>query len=1226
MLPLLLVAALFAYLSLVGQAVVSLLKPRSGVLWSWFIAPTVGLAILLIIITRLNVWGIPVATAGPWTSAALLAFAVAVLAWRRPTFPVKALLPFLAITGAFILYVGWPALRFGFGWISYANDDMANYCLAAERFLTHGYYDLPLQTDLEGRDYSQHYWFMHALQQIRPGSEMTVAWIASLTGRRAHEVFMPAIIVLSLLQLFALASIAIWRGRYRRITLLAFFLFATSPLFSLGTLYQLIAQVGGMAFLLAIASMLFTTRRLSARAAVVAGILTAGLAILYPEVAGFVALGIMLAAIRVRYTEVHNLKPYVIFIGGVAVLTFVLIASSTYQFINTLVMQSSGSAGLGAMAEINDQSGGIVLFPWTLVPSFIPMLFGLHPFGIVGVDPYISLQIMAGVGLLVFFCWRTWRNIRMGAPAGYLGFVMTLLGVYLFQKGQDFGLFKLAMWMQPIITLCLAQGFADYLFCDRPIYRTRARIALVVFFLCTIPSQLYYTISSVGTTGGGLTEIVRGSELGVGFTPPKNLKYQGIESDISNVVTAKMLAQYTQGIDTRFLSRSYMDNIANIAVLKFLRTPDPDLGPTARLVEKLSLLRFMLPDSLIKDNIKDPGGVTNVPDYKVVTIHKEADSVLYANNWTETSSRHLSYNDRLFVAIRTDLDHFNKLNPGTDWTVQNMYQYKLESQVKDRLVFVHSELSPHYYSSARFRAAFFQREGEPITHKISYFHGTGRFNVFHIVNPSPNLRVIVDFSRTSLGQGRGDLPKHAIVIGDDDYPIPFVGAGSARVVTSIIKPEYYEGQAYLTIDFGDPAVPIEKLKTGLMRWYGLVYNLDDRKLVGFTRDISVITDDQYRAMPRPTRITSFPWDLINYKGLEYSGLFEDGWTARDAYFKMGPSHPGQVFLFKGYIPDTPRFEKEGVDVTVSINDRPTEIVNLKAGAFSLSRLIEESSDITSISLHFSDAQVYETERDKRAVSAFVNELSINDVPDFASFRSITNQSGEKFDITGVDPDGWLGRTSDFTAPAFAQFKVLKVDLEMPGWAPIASNRLTVSVDGRQVQSDEVPRQSFKSVDIPLPPGVRRQIHLDASADFALPSEGRKRSFVIKNISFDNLSQTDLFAHGWHRSGYLFDIHGADPDGWVDRNLSLRFPATGRFKTAVVEVIRFPESQDLPVAVAVNGAPATTTTLALETSEKIRIPLSETADTAARLVADKTFPLAAPDTRSRSFRIVNIDFE
>ena len=89
-------------------------------------------------------------------------------------------------------------------------------------------------------------------------------------------------------------------------------------------------------------------------------------------------------------------------------------------------------------------------------------------------------------------------------------------------------------------------------------------------------------------------------------------------------------------------------------------------------------------------------------------------------------------------------------------------------------MFVHSELSPHYYSSARFKAAFFQRESEPISDGKSYFHGTGRFTVFHIINPSPNLRVIVDFSRTSLGAGRTKLPTKAIVVGDDDYKLNFV--------------------------------------------------------------------------------------------------------------------------------------------------------------------------------------------------------------------------------------------------------------------------------------------------------------------------------------------------------------------------------------------------------------------------------------------------------------------
>ena len=1046
---------------------------------------------------------------------------------------------------------------------------------------------------------------------------MTVAWIASLTGLKAHEVFMPAILVLSLLQLFAMGSIAVWRGRYRKVALLAVFLLATSPLFSLGTLYQLIAQVGGLALLVTIASILFMVRKLTLRTMAVSGVLTAGLAIFYPEVSPFVAMGIILVAIRLRYADSVKLKPYTLFIAGVAALTFILIASSTYEFINTLVMQSVGSAGLGAMAEINDQSGGLVLFPWTLVPSFIPMLFGLHPFGQVGVDPLISFQIVVGVGFLVYFGWRTWRNLREGSPAGYLGSIMIVLGIFLFHRGQDFGLFKLAMWAQPVTTLCLAQGVAAYFFCARPRPRKLARIGVGVFVAWTAVSQIYYAYSSLGLRGGGLTEVVKGSQLGVGFTPPKNLKYGGIESDISNVVSAKLLSMYTQGIDTRFLSRSYMDNIANIAVLKFLRTPDPDLGPQARIIEKLSLLRFMLPPELLK---------YEVPDYKVITIHKEGNSVKEANNWTETSSRHLDYGDRLFISIRTDLDHFNKWNNGDGWTRDDMYQYKLESQVKDRLVFVHSELSPHYYSSARFRAAFFQREAEPMSEGDAFFHGTGQYTLFHIIHPSPDLRVMIDFSRTALGGGRSLLPEHAVVIGDDDYHIPFVGSGSARIITQVIKPEYYEGQAYITIDFREEAKLIAKAKTGLMRWYGVNYALDDRRLVGFTRDISVLTDEQYRAVPRPTKISKFPDDLRNNKGLEYSGIYEDGWLGRDAYFKLGPSHTGQVLYFKGYIPDITRFRELGVDATISINDKPTEVVNLKAGYFTIARLIKDPADITSISMHFSDAQIYNSEKDKREVTAYVKEISISDVPDFTAFRNMANQAGEKFGVSGIDTDGWIAKSAEFKAPAFDTFKVLKLDLEMPGWAPIASDKLTASVDGKVIREKAISRQTFESVYIPLPPGPQRLVQLEASSVFPLPGDGRQRSFDIKAISFDSLTQTDLFARGWHKSGYLFGISGDDTDGWVEGRLSLNFPATRMFHTAIVEVVRYPSRWDYSLGVSVDGSKNAARILGLERTERIVIPLSASRATSAELSATETFQLGPADTRRRSFRVVNIDFQ
>ena len=1210
MIALLLVLGTFLYLTFIGQAVVSLLRPRLGVLWSWFIAPTVGLALIIVIITRLNVWGMPVRVAGPWLTLGLFVAAVGIFIWRRPKLPWRQLAPFFGIVCVYLLYVGWPAVRFGFNWISYGNDDMANYCLAAERFLNHGYYDLPLQTDLEGRNYTQHYWFMHGLQQIRPGSELAIAWVASLTGLKAHQTFMPTILMLSMLQIFALGAVSIFKGRYRKVTLVAFFLFATSPLFGLGTLYQLIAQVGGIALLLATASVLFATRHMTWRKLALGGLITGCLAIYYPEVAPFVALGIILCALRLRYTDRPLFKRYALFIGGVALLTFTLIATNTYQFINTLVMQSVGSAGLGAMAEINDQSGGLVLFPWTLVPSFVPMIFGLHAFGVVGVDPLISILIALAFGFLVLMVVRAWKNVREGAPAGYVGTLMLFLGFYLFAKGQDFGLFKLAMFAQPVVALFLAQGFSHFLFSPKSTTRRWAALALVLFFARTIWPHAYYTYASLGTYGGGLTEVVGASRLGVSFTPPKDLKFDAIESDINNVVTAKMLAQYTQGIDTRFLSRSYMDNIANIAVLKFLRTPDPDLGPQARIIEKLSLLRGLLPEEIMTGD---------VPDYKVMTIQK------LDNNWTETSSRHLAYKDRLFVSVLRELDHFNKANPGTGWVTQNMFQYKLESQVKDHLVFIHSELSPHYYSSARFKAAFFQREPEPITKGDVYFHGSGRYNLFNIVHPSPNLRLIVDFSRTSLGKGRSKLPGKALVVGEKDYPLPFVGHGSARVVSPPIKPEYFEQNAYITLDFGEVPRPIEKDKTGLMRLWGLKFNLDDRRLVGFMRDASVITEEQYLALPRPTKIGDFPNDLSRYPGLEYSGLFEDGWVAEDAFFKLGPSRAGQILTFKGVIPDTEKFRTKGIDVTVSINEKPTEIVNLKSGEFTLTRLIKEASQITSISLKFSDAQIYGLD-DPRPVSASVSEISIGDLPDLTSFRKLTNQSGDKFDLTGVDDDGWIARQATFNAPAFDAFKVLKVDLEMPGWAPVESNTLAVSVNGKATDRQVVARTSYSSLLIPLVAGQRTAVQLDAAQVFPLPNEKRERAFLIKNISFENLSPGDLFARGWHRSGYLFNLDRADVDGWVDRKIAFSFPATKQFKTAVVEIIRFPAKADLPLTVGINGAAQPTLNLELEKTERITIRLSADHATALTLDAPRNFALAAPDTRLRSFRIVTIDFQ
>jgi hypothetical protein len=63
-----------------------------------------------------------------------------------------------------------------------------------------------------------------------------------------------------------------------------------------------------------------------------------------------------------------------------------------------------------------------------------------------------------------------------------------------------------------------------------------------------------------------------------------------------------------------------------------------------------------------------------------------------------------------------------------------------------------------------------------------------------------------------------------------------------------------------------------------------------------------------------------------------------------------------------------------------------------------------------------------------------------------------------------------------------------------------------------------------------------------------------------------------------------------------------------------------------LSVSVDGNAPTTKVLGLEATERIIVPLSATGETKLDLSAERSFPLAAPDTRSRSFRIVNIDFD
>src|SRR5262245_21855291 len=188
MLAVCLTLALLLFWGLVGRSLLALLPARRPPLQEQLLSPVVGFVVTLLAVFLLNRTGIPVGRLGPWATAGLAAAAGLAL-WRlRPPVPWRAYLPFAAVLLLGLWLTGRPMLEFGFDWLSWCNDDMANYCLMAQRLYSHGFNDTPTQEELlRGLDYSQYYWFMHVPGMVRCGSDTLLAWVMSVTGLSAHQ-------------------------------------------------------------------------------------------------------------------------------------------------------------------------------------------------------------------------------------------------------------------------------------------------------------------------------------------------------------------------------------------------------------------------------------------------------------------------------------------------------------------------------------------------------------------------------------------------------------------------------------------------------------------------------------------------------------------------------------------------------------------------------------------------------------------------------------------------------------------------------------------------------------------------------------------------------------------------------------------------------------------------------------------------------------------------------
>jgi hypothetical protein len=1056
--------AVFAFWTVLGRAVIALAYPRFGVLRSWLMAPAIGLSVVLLSLMVFNQagWGIS-AFATPVTVVLGIA-AVAGLAWRTPTTTWRPLAPFAMALVISLLWTGWPAFEFGFKWVSYANDDMANYCLAAQRFMDGGFYHVPTKADLIGQDYASYYFFMHVADMMRFGAEHLVAWGASIGHVAATQAFMPVILALGLVQIASVGALVLHLGRWRNRALVTVWLLAVSPLFMLGTLYQLIAQVGGVALLMTTVGLLLRPwvvprRRTLVRYAILPAITASALCIFYPEVTPFAAMSFV--AFTAVWVLRHRTKPA----GLIALAAYtlvgvvVLLRHNLISYVSILVVQSGGA--------MNSANLLLSLFPYFMLPTGFSNLLGWMPIAFDFPEPVVSLTIAIGMITVAAALLRTVRDSWRMTPAALLFALEFGLAVRLFVAANDFGLYKLAMWMQPVLCASIA-GILLWV-CRRRVGVALACVA--IYAVSAAPTALYYTKASQGVKAGGLTELRLASQLGLQpDLPPK--KDVQITSTIENVVAAKFASSELRGYPVSFPSRDYF-------------------YPTTRWDYEHPVWTVRL----------QPHFAEMAQAYPLIAWRNGElikNGLLWRTQFTQpVETRPADY----FVSLDPQLSLFNKFGVTVPPPHRGVFVIEPAASVHNRVLFVHSWLGNHYYLGDRRRIGFFQQEADVFA-PGRQFNAIGRFLLLRIENASPKVYLRISATRTLI-TGRTAWNPASIVRGTSDLPLGAVGNGAFNLFVGPIAPETFDGAHYVALDFQEIPRQLFDYRPGLKGLYHRRVLLDYRRILGWARDISAVSEDEYAKLQPPRAISRFPADLATADTLEFSGAYEDGWLSSQARFVLGDAQQGDSLRLRGAVPQLAGTPLGTGTVRVTINGTTVAELPMPCGEFNWLVPIPSPASRTTVDLQFT-ATGNLPGRDQRPVGALLQFLGLeNHAGSFVCNYNATSDARPA--ATGIDLDGWMRQSASMVLPASDRPIEFAMRVESPGWGPRTASgslRVKVAATGR---TEEVPVSPGASAEVRLrlPASASPQtIELGGPAEFALPApDSRQRSLRILEVRF-----------------------------------------------------------------------------------------------------------------------------
>ncbi len=913
MAALLFTLALFLYWTAIGSAVLAVAPARLDPRQSVMLAPAIGAAAATIPLFWLNQIGLPVTLFATPVLLGLAIASAAVLWWKRPAFPVREMGVFLAILLGALLLAGWPMLWYGFDWASYSNMDMTHYSLGTLRVLNGGFFEPPALDDVvRGTDHSVYDAYKYILYDARSGAERTLAALWSATGLNPHLIFMPVVLALHLTLVSSAASMAA-NGPGRAPLLLAA-LMAISPLTTLGAMYQVIAQVAGLAFLCASVTLLYRAippagLARMARDNVALVLAMAGLFIWYPEALPFLGLGWFVYLGMLAWRDRAGAARVI----GTAIVagTLLMLLLNTYFMDALLFMVSQALQGATPAtvmgAEITESP-----FPYFLLPTGLANLWGLMPIAgatLFAFEPFLSLVIVAGFALTLGLAWGLREEARRASAAAAVFVVMAVLAAVLFRRGRDFGLFKLSMYMQPFLLAMAAERLAS-LGTVRP--RVLACIAACV--VAALASQFTYVRLSTGEFLSGLSEVWHGSsrritaEFDDAVKLMKQMSPAGMTSDTSSIVHLQHQTLHTKGYSADF----------------------PAMGGWTN-----------------NESGMYPQITGALPENRAPTIG----GVKYSIVLTRDLREHLA--TRALVTIPRYDSIFNFRASGE--APESYYRVFAPGAARNHLIFMPTDKGAHYYGySWNVPVVVNHMENDPMF-PGRQFSGLGRYFLFMVVNPSPRPRLVVEMTSTVMKHFESALPK-PFVGGTSRQQMGFIGRGSGRVVSAPIDLTMIEGVPFFAFDMGRDARPTPFTKSGLMSLFGNSINPDERRLTVYGRDISLIGDDEYRDMVPPSELSHFPDDLGN-RSLEYSGIYEDGYISEESFFVLkGPSPKARVRI-SGMVPGIEDM-KFKTRIHVLIDGVPVASRELGVGDFSVDAPVPgDATRKRRIEMHFDKAQL-----------------------------------------------------------------------------------------------------------------------------------------------------------------------------------------------------------------------------------------------------------------------------